>query len=71
MVSLFEKLDKGRPPPTEEANKPQPRGADPKAHLKTLLTDVWRTGLHRQPSSKNEVRRTDSPESNSGASENK
>jgi hypothetical protein len=44
MANLFERLDKGRLPPTEEAIKTQLRRADPKARLKTLLTDVLANG---------------------------
>jgi hypothetical protein len=44
MVSLFERLNRGRPPQIEEAVEPQLRRADPKARLKTLLTDVLANG---------------------------
>ena len=44
MADIFERLGRGRPPPTEEASKPQLRGADPKAQLKTLLADVLANG---------------------------
>ena len=40
MVSLFERLDKGRPPPTEEAIKQPRRGDD----QKTFLLDVLANG---------------------------
>ena len=40
MVSLFERLDKGRPPPTEEVIK-QPRRGDDR---KTFLLDVLANG---------------------------
>jgi hypothetical protein len=44
MVGIFERLDKGRLSPAEEAIKPHPRRADPKASLKAILTDVLANG---------------------------
>ena len=44
MASLFERLAKDRPSQIEETFKPQPRRADSKARLKTLLADVLANG---------------------------
>ena len=39
MTSLFERLDRGRPPPTEEAIKQSRRHAGPKALIKDVLAN--------------------------------
>jgi hypothetical protein len=41
MVSLFERLDKGRPPPTEEAIKQPRRGSPPIERLLDWLVNYW------------------------------